>query len=168
MTVRFRTAADDVDTVTLRLTDQANGVQRLLQMRRVARAVSCYQAALTRSRCDFWQVAVHSAALGVLSYRFIVRRGEDIAYYADSPAQFGAVCAGSRFDAPNDYRIHVVTPRFPVIPAMKDGVMYQIMPDRFDNGDSFNDISVTRPRYDYPAPANPTPAQVAAATAAKV
>ena len=51
---------------------------------------------------------------------------------------------------------------------MKDGVMYQIMPDRFDNGDSFNDISVTRPRYDYPVPANPTPAQAAVATAAKV
>ena len=81
VTVRFRTAADDVDTVTLRLTDQANGVQRLLSMRRVARAVSCYQAALARTRCDFWQAAVHAAAVGVLSYRFIVRQGEDIAYY---------------------------------------------------------------------------------------
>jgi glycosidase len=167
VTVRFRTAADDVDTVTLRLTDQANGVQRLLPMRRVARAVSCYQAALARTRCDFWQAAVHAAAVGVLSYRFIVRQGEDSAYYADSPAQFGATGAGSRSDAPNDYRIHVVMPRFPVLPATKDGVMYQIMPDRFDNGDSFNDISVTRPRYDYPAPANPTPAQAAAAMAAK-
>jgi glycosidase len=168
VTIRFRTAADGVDTVTLRLTDQASSVQRLLPMRRVARAVSCYQAALATSRCDFWQVAVRSAALGVLSYRFVVRRGEDIAYYADSPAQFGAVGAGSRSDAPNDYRIHIVTQRFPVVPAMKDGVMYQIMPDRFDNGDSFNDISVTRPRYDYPVPANPTPAQAVAATAAKV
>lgn len=168
VTVRFRTAADDVDTVTLRLTEQANGAQRLLPMRRVARAVSCYQDTLAWTRCDFWQVTVRPNALGVLSYRFIVRRGEDIAYYSDSPAQFGAAGAGSRSDAPNDYRIHVVTPRFPVLPAMKDGVMYQIMPDRFDNGDSFNDISVTRPRYDYPARVNPPPAQVAAATAAKV
>lgn len=168
VTVRFRTAADDVDTVTLRLTDQTNGVQRLLPMRRAARAVSCYQVALARTRCDFWQLAVRTTSLGVLSYRFIVHRGEDIAYYADSRAQFGAMGAGSHSDAANDYRIHVVTPRFPIIPAMKDGVMYQIFPDRFANGDPSNDISVTRPRYDYPAPANPTPAQAADAADAKV
>ncbi len=168
VTVRFRTITDGVDMVTLRLTEQASGGQRLLPMRRLARAVSCYQAALAWTRCDFWQATLRPSALGVLSYRFIARRGQDIAYYADSPGQFGAMGAGSRSDAPNDYRIHVVTPRFPVIPAMKDGVMYQIFPDRFANGDTSNDISVTRPRYDYPAPTNPTPAQATAAAVARV
>ncbi len=137
-------------------------------MRRVAREVSCYQSALARTRCDFWQLALPTTALGVLSYRFILRRGADIAYYTDSRAQFGAMGTGSHSDAANDYRIHVVAPRFPIIPAMKDGVMYQIFPDRFANGDTSNDISVTRPRYDYPAPANPIPAQVANAADAKV
>jgi glycosidase len=41
---------------------------------------------------------------------------------------------------------------------MKDGVMYQIMPDRFANGETSNDIAVTRPRYAYPSPTNPVQA----------
>jgi glycosidase len=168
VTVRFRTAADGADAVTLRLTDQAGGEQKLLPMQRIARAVSCYQALLARNRCDFWQVLVRPTALGVLSYRFIVRRGTGIAYYSDTPAQFGAMGAGSAADTPNGYRIHVVAPRFPVIPAMKDGVMYEIMPDRFANGDTANDIAETRRRYAYPAPANPTPAQKDAAADAEV
>jgi glycosidase len=166
--IRFRTAADGVDSVTLRLSELPGGAQRMLPMQRMAQAVSCYQAALATG-CDFWQVAVHPTALGVLSYRFIIRRGNDTAYYTDQAAQFGAMGTGSRSDTPHyDYRIHVVTPHFPVIPAMKDGVMYQIMPDRFANGEASNDISVTRPRYDYPVssvPVNPgQPAQDAEVT----
>ncbi|MBV8995939.1 MAG: hypothetical protein JO287_20050, partial [Pseudonocardiales bacterium] len=149
-TLRFRTASQGADMVTLHLTDQASGAQQFLAMRRVARAVPCYQVTLSRVRCDFWQIVLHPSVLGVLSYRFVVRRGQHVAYYADRLAQFGKMGVGSRADAPNDYRIHVVAPRFPVIPALKDGVMYQIMPDRFANGDTSNDISVTRPRYDYP------------------
>jgi len=168
VTLRFRTASQGADTVTLLLTDQASGAQQFLAMRRVARAVSCYQAALSRIRCDFWQLVLYPSALGVLSYRFDVRWRRHVAYYADRPAQFGAMGVGSRADTPNDYRIHVVAPRFPVISALKDGVMYQIMPDRFANGDTSSDISVTRPRYDYPAPPHPTPAQTAAAATAQV
>lgn len=168
VTVRFRTAVDGADTVTLRLTDQAGSEQRLLPMQRVARAVSCYQASLARSRCDFWQVIVRPTALGVLSYRFIVRRGKGTAYYGDNRAQFGGLGTGSGSDVQYGYRIHTVAPDFPVIPAMKDGVMYQIMPDRFANGDAANDIAITRPRYDYPAPANPTPAQRKDAAATQV
>ncbi|MGH3670232.1 MAG: glycoside hydrolase family 13 protein, partial [Pseudonocardiaceae bacterium] len=168
VTIRFRTAADGADTVTLRLTDQAGGTPRLLPMQRVARAVSCYQGYLAGTRCDFWQGTVRPTALGVLSYRFIVRQGAGIAYYSDTPTQFGAMGTGSVSDTPDGYRIHVVTPDFPVIPALKDGVMYQIMPDRFANGDTADDISGTRPRYDYPAPANPTPAQEASAADARV
>jgi hypothetical protein len=44
VTIRFRTAADGVDSVTLRLSEPANGAQWMLPMQRVARAVSCYQA----------------------------------------------------------------------------------------------------------------------------
>lgn len=168
VTIRFRSAVDGADTVTLQLTEHASGARRLLPMQRATRSVSCYQAVLAQSRCDFWQVAVPTTALGVLSYRFVLRRGHDTAYYADTPAQFGAMGAGSRAEAANDYRIHVVTPRFPVIPAMKDGVLYQIFPDRFANGDTSNDIPVTRPRYDFPAPANPTPEQATAAACAQV
>jgi hypothetical protein len=130
VTIRFRTATQGASTVTLHLTDQASGTQQFLAMRRVARAISCYQAALSRMRCDFWQIVLHPSALGVLSYRFIVRRGQHVAHYTDHPTQFGAMGIGSHADTSNDYRIHVVAPQFRVIPALKDGVMYQIMPDR--------------------------------------
>jgi Alpha amylase, N-terminal ig-like domain len=105
VTIRFRTAADGVDTVTLRLTDQASATQRMLPMQRVARAVSCYQLALARSRCDFWQVAVRPTALGVLSYGFIIRRSNDTVYYSDHSAQFGAMGAGLQY-AP---MLHITT-----------------------------------------------------------
>lgn len=166
--VRFRTGADDVDAVTLRLTQQATAAQQLLPMRRVAHAISCYDSKLADRTCDFWETTVKAGAIGAYGYRFVVQRGQETVYYADKPAQFGELGVATDADVAQDYRIHVVKPDFPVVAAMKDGVMYQIMPDRFANGDSGNDISLTRPRYDYPAPPNATPQQIADAAAAKI
>ncbi|GAA1662334.1 alpha-amylase family glycosyl hydrolase [Fodinicola feengrottensis] len=166
-TVRFRTAADNVDAVTLRLTEQSTQSQQLVPMRRAARSVSCYDSTLVGQRCDFWETVVKPTDLGAYGYRFVVQRGQQTAYYADQPAQFGAMGASTDGDVAQDYRIHVVRPDFPVVGAMKDGVMYQIMPDRFDNGDPSNDVSLTRSRYDYPAPPNATPSQIALAQAAQ-
>jgi glycosidase len=51
---------------------------------------------------------------------------------------------------------------------MQNGVMYQIFPDRFRNGNPANDPKTTDPRYDYPAPPNATPQQIQAAADAQI
>jgi len=61
-----------------------------------------------------------------------------------------------------------VSPNFPVVGWMQNGVMYQIFPDRFRNGTPDNDPKPTDFRYDYPAPANATPQQIQAAANAQI
>ena len=84
--IRFRTFHNDVTGVTLRLytvNNISDGVQRLVPMALAAEDVSCYQAGLETSSCDFWQAALNEADANNLWYRFIVTDGSDTDYYAD-------------------------------------------------------------------------------------
>jgi hypothetical protein len=84
--VRFRTFHNDVTGVSLRIYDlNANG-QQIIPMTPAATDVSCYEAGLEDSSCDFWQAAVNEASPNNLWYRFIITDGTDTDYYADNTA----------------------------------------------------------------------------------
>ncbi|HVX44748.1 MAG TPA: alpha-amylase family glycosyl hydrolase [Mycobacteriales bacterium] len=165
--VRFRTESGDLDRVLLRVTDEAN-TQRRIPMRVAAHDISCYDPALSNIRCDFWQATVTPRQLGTLSYRFVAEKGQQLAYYGDQPALFGGLGVVTDYDEPNNYRIHAVAANFPTPPSMRSGLMYQIFPDRFADGDPGNSPSTTAPRYDYPAPPGATDEQKAAAAKAQI
>ena len=166
VTLRFRTAHDNATSVSARLTDSVTNQQQRLAMSRVAENVSCYGD--VSGTCDFWQATVTARHLGTLSYHFLIRNGDAREYYADQPALFGGQGVASDKEVANDYRIHVVQRDFPVLPSLENGIMYQIFPDRFANGDTANDPSPTQPRYDYPAPPNATDQQKAAAATSQI
>lgn len=157
VTLRFRTAANDVDEVFLRMQD-AVGKERRLPMTIAAADTACETGG--EARCDFWQATYTPPSLGTYSYRFLVRDGSAVSYYADTAFEYGGVGAAAAQPAVTGYRIHVIDPKQRVVPWLRDGVMYQIFPDRFANGDSGNDPSPNGPRYDYPAPPNATPEQL--------
>ncbi len=170
VTIRFRTYHNDVTAVTIRLYDTAIGHEDRHPMALVAKNVNCYDPVLTAngSTCDFWQSSYTPTSLGTTYYRFIITDGTATAYYSDNAPRYGGVGQATPTEVDNGYRLNVVSPDFPVVGWMQNGVMYQIFPDRFRNGSTDNDPKVTDPRYAYPAPENATPEQIQAAADAQI
>ncbi len=165
VTLRLRTFHNDATGVLIRLYDTAIGHEDKQPMTLAASNVDCYDAALTAggNTCDFWQYTYTPSALGTVYYRFIITDGTATAYYSDNDPRYGGLGKPSSTEVDNGFRLNVVAANFPIVPWMRDGVMYQIFPDRFRNGDPTNDPSPNDPRYAYPAPAGATPAQIQAA-----
>jgi glycosidase len=154
LTLRFRTFHNDATGVTLRTYHTGLSAEQLVPMARAAQGVSCGDAALTFS-CDFWSATINSRTIGTLYYRFIVSDGaKTVLYEDDSDVRDGGW--GQPFN-PDDARdrgwvITVYDPNFKLpLQWMKQGVVYQIFPDRFRNGDAKNDPKTGDVRYDDPA-----------------
>jgi len=152
--VRFRTYHDDATGVTLRA--WLDG-ERLYPMQRVASDVPCGLA----FGCDYWQARVETPRTGTLYYRFVVRDGSKTVYYEDdSDVRDGGW--GKPFDASPDWgwALTIYQPSFASpVNWMKNGVVYQIFPDRFRNANPANDPVKGQPkepawstdaRYAYP------------------
>ena len=154
VTLRLRTFHNDAAGALIRLYDTAVGHEDKQPMTLAASNVDCYDATLTAagSTCDFWQYTYTPSALGTVYYRFIITDGTATAYYADNGPRYGGVGQATPSEVDNGFRLNVVAANFPIVPWMRDGVMYQIFPDRFRNGDPTNDPKPTDPRYAYPAP----------------
>ena len=150
VTVRFRTFANDVTGVTARLYSTASASESLVPMTRVASNEICQDVALVADRCDFWQIQVTPAQRGVVYYRFIVQDGSATAYYADDGNFDGGWGTATPGMIDRSYPIVVYQPDFAPIEWLQKGVMYQIFPDRFRNGDLLNDPLSGQPRYDDP------------------
>ena len=159
--LRFRTFHDDVTGVTIRLYDTAVGHEDREPMQLVARNVSCYDRSLDAAgnTCDYYQYTYTPRALGAVYYRFIATDGTATAYYADTANRYDGRGVATPDEEDYGFRLNVVAPaaQFPVIPWMQNGVMYQIFPDRFRNGDTGNDPKPTAPRYNYPTPQDGNP-----------
>jgi glycosidase/methionine-rich copper-binding protein CopC len=166
--LRLRTFHGDVEKVTIRLFDTAVGAEDKQPMTLAARNVDCFDPLLAGSTCDYWQYTYTPKALGTTYYRFIIADGTSTAYYSDNAPRYGGLGQATPNEADNGFRLNVVDPQFKVIPWMQNGVMYQIFPDRFRNGENGNDPRPTDPRYDYPAPAGATPQQITAAADAQI
>lgn len=159
VTIRFRTFHNDVSSVTLRAYYTATSSEKLVDMKPVAKDVSCYDPTL-KFTCDFWQTTIDAGSIGTVYYRFIARDGSKTVYYEDdSDVRDGGW--GKPYDVSPDWGwdITVYEPSFnQPVKWMKNAVIYQIFPDRFRNGDKHNDptplISNPRlssdPRYAYP------------------
>ncbi len=168
--LRLRTFHNGATHLTIRLYDTAVGHEDREPMTLAASSVDCYDAALTAagSTCDFYQYTYTPKALGTTYYRFIIQNGAATAYYSDNAPRYGGLGQATPTEVDNGFRLNTDAPNFPVIGWMQNGIMYQIFPDRFYNGNTANDPKPTDPRYDYPAPPNATPAQVQAAQNAQI
>ncbi|MBN2044328.1 MAG: hypothetical protein JW757_04840 [Anaerolineales bacterium] len=140
VTLRFRTFMDDVSSVTVRLWNTRTGAQTLLPMDKVATTDDDPYG------YDFWQAIVPAQAdPTILYYRFIVRDGSDEDFYDDDDLFDGGW--GMTYEDSPDYsfQIDVYQADFETPEWMKDAVIYQIFPDRFNNGDLKNDALATDP-----------------------
>ena len=141
VTLRFRTAARDVEAVTVRVWDDRAQTQTLLPMSVITTTPDGY---------DLWEATLSTGKTPTIYwYRFLLSRGEQTVYYEDDirpgadgvyfPANEGG--PGVAYDESPDlsYQLTVYDPAFYTPEWMRNAVVYQIFPDRFRNGDPSND-----------------------------
>lgn len=88
---------------------------------------------------DKWTVKYTPETIGTYSYYFVVSNGSDVKAYGDDDGFFGTGTIGNLGEIKN-YEFNVCTKDFKTPDWLKNGVLYQIYPDRFFNGDLTNDF----------------------------
>jgi len=146
VTLRLRATAGDLTNAAVRVWDALEELQALVPMRVVAS-----DRTQGEHGYDYWQATIRTAAKPtILWYRFIVRDGPTTRYVEDDPAADGGAVeeasdggAGRVYEASIDasWQIDVYAPDF-TTPAWAEGALvYQIFPDRFNDGDPTNNPS---------------------------
>ncbi len=156
--LRLRTAADDATAVRLRLHDAVAGRTETVRMDLAGASIACYEEALADRRCDWWEARVVTERPTTLSYRFEVADGPVSVTYRDDAGWSGGrgTVTGAELGdllecCFRDFHVTVHDPAFEPIGWLSDAVVYQILPDRFRNGDASNDPTGDEPRYDWPS-----------------
>ncbi|HSD82799.1 MAG TPA: alpha-amylase family glycosyl hydrolase [Anaerolineae bacterium] len=101
---------------------------------------------------DYWFADIPTGPQPtILYYFFEINDGTDQDFYTDDDPQFYGGGYGSmrdNYDDQHSFQITVYDPSFSVPTWMQRGIVYQIFPDRFRDGDSANDPSAGRFFYD--------------------
>ena len=87
---------------------------------------------------DIWSVEYTPNEIGMYKYQFILDNGVEIKSYGDDDGYFGT---GKLADvgSAGEYDLNVYSPNYTTPDWIKNAVVYQILPDRFYNGDKRND-----------------------------
>lgn len=89
---------------------------------------------------DTWGAKIDTPQDGApLWYRFITNDGTTTAYYNDDQARDGGAGEGKGYETDTDYALVAYDPAFTTPDWVGNGVVYQIFPDRLNNGDPSND-----------------------------
>ncbi len=145
VTLRFRAAANDLTAVKVRLWNDRTDTQTFLNMAVVA----------TDATYDWWEVTVPASADPTSYwYRFIAMDGTATAYYEDNGKGFAGGFGGPgqpyAQSPDNSWQITVYDPSFHTPDWVKNGIIYQIFPERFRDGDLTNDTPPGSFHYDIP------------------
>ncbi len=139
VTLRFTAATGDLDGVSVRMFTVDSGLQALLPMT---------LANTTPEGLDIWQAVVETGEQPtVWYYGFLLSKGGSTFYYEDDTleGETGSIeankgGAGAVFTRSPDrpFQISVYDPAFYTPEWFRNGIIYQIFPDRFRDGDSAN------------------------------
>ncbi|MGB9871949.1 MAG: alpha amylase N-terminal ig-like domain-containing protein [Anaerolineae bacterium] len=138
VTLRLRAYAGDLTSASLRVWDDRTDKATVLPMRVVA----------SDPAYDYWAVTITPTLPTVLWYRFLVRDGTDADTYEDDHVVDGVYRGyneggtGRAYDESPDlsFQLTVYDPAFRTPDWLKGAFVYQILPDRFRNGDPSNDV----------------------------
>ena len=128
VTLTFRTFKGDITSANIKYYDSADSAFHLVAMHWTSNDAT--------GTFDYWQGTI-PASSSEKYYRFQINDGTATAWYnADGPS--------STEPSAGDFYI---IPNFKTPDWMKNGVMYQIFPDRFYNGDTSNDVTTGQYTY---------------------
>lgn len=146
VTLRFRTAANDVAGVDLRLYNTKQAANSFTPMTKV----------YTDGTYDYWERTVNTGTTAnILYYWFRINDGSATAYYEDNSAGtdfqhrlWGGDGVAVSSSSDYSWALTVYNPSFTTPDWVKNGVFYQIFPDRFRNGNAGNDLPAGEFFYD--------------------
>lgn len=104
-------------------------------------------ADLSGDKTDRWTADAEFSKIGSYSYYFVIYSGTNVAVYSDDDGNYGRGKA-SDLGGVMPYDLIVYEKGFTTPDWMKNGVIYQIFPDRFFNGDTSNDRAQLTSRGD--------------------
>ena len=128
ITLDFRTFHDDVTSVNVKYFDTADSSFHWVPL--------SFHANDVTGTFDIWQGTI-PASCSIKYYRFQINDGTATAWY-------NALGPSATEPASGDF---YVLPNFTTPSWAKNGVMYQIFPDRFDDGDPGNDVQTNQYTY---------------------
>ena len=128
VTLTLRTFKSDISSANIKYYDSADGAYHWVAM--------SWSANDATGNYDYWKGTV-PASPSAKYYRFQINDGSATAWLNAAGTSAGEPSAGDFF----------ITPGFTTPSWMKNGVMYQIFPDRFYNGNTGNDV--TNGQYSY-------------------
>ncbi|MBK1812434.1 alpha-glucosidase C-terminal domain-containing protein [Clostridium sp. YIM B02505] len=88
---------------------------------------------------DKWTAKFKLNTIGQYSYYFVISNGSDVKTYSDDDGYFGTGKTGD-LSSVLEYGLNIYKKDFKTPDWMKNGVVYQIFPDRFFDGDTGNDF----------------------------
>ena len=139
VTLRLKTAAGDLTGASMRFWDSRKSDETVLPM------------TLERSAdgADWWMLRLQMPATpDVIWYRFLAQDGGATAAYEDDAARDGGAGEAQASPSDTDYAVNGYDPGWTLPAWMSDAVIYQIFPDRFNNGAAANDLPAGQPFYD--------------------
>lgn len=129
VTLTLRTFKGDITSANIKYYDSADGQFHWVPMHWVRNDAG--------DRFDYWQGTIPASG-SEKYYRFQINDGSDTAWLNAAGITSAEPSAGDFF----------IIPGFHTPDWMKNGVMYQIFPDRFYNGDPGNDVTDGEYTYD--------------------
>jgi glycosidase len=136
--IRFRTCANDVQSVRLTVWEARNRVRKFYDMRR-----SAQDQDEVLGPVQFWDLDLEIPKTpDILYYFFEVTDGSDKDYYIDDdirafPGGRGKI--SEKWDDTKSFQLSVYDKDFQVPEWAQGAVVYKIFPDRYRNGDASND-----------------------------
>ena len=97
---------------------------------------------------DIWEATFTPDEIGVYGYKFIAGDGDASKYYVEDGYEGKTGTVGDRNGL--SFQLTVYDKDYETPDWMKEAVVYQIFPDRFNNGDSSNDDNKTNARGEEP------------------
>ena len=135
VTVRLRAASGDLTQAKVRYWNDRLNVQYILNM---------YLAA-DDGVYEWWEATLPASADATIYwYRFIALDGSATAYYEDNATRDGGWGQPYAESADNSWQVTMYDPSFQTPDWVKNGIIYQIFPDRFRDGDTGNDPAAGR------------------------
>ncbi|MBX9686299.1 MAG: glycoside hydrolase family 13 protein [Candidatus Obscuribacterales bacterium] len=128
VSIKFRSKRAELDSVGLKYSLSGNGDFKILEMKKLSSGTSSYY--------DYWQAFLPAAA-GKKKYRFILRAGKERAYFNASGFSLSEM----------DDADFVILTGYHSARWLKDGVIYQIFPDRFFDANPNNNIKTGQYSY---------------------
>ncbi|MBP8000565.1 MAG: Ig-like domain-containing protein [Chloroflexi bacterium] len=129
VTLRFRSACDDLSAARVRVYNDRTNTQQLINLTKIA----------NDAQYDWWEAVLPvSADPTVYWYRFIALDGTATAYYEDDAARTGGWGQTFASSVDNSWQLTMYDPTFQTPDWVQNGIIYQVFPDRFRDGNAAN------------------------------